>query len=126
MSEILLPEHVAKQIEQKKPKMILGLDEYQMEANKFIVAGSSPEERVFGLAEEVGEAMGVFKRMFRGDYDIETTRNKLFFELGDIMWYISQVANDNGWPLADVATCNIAKLQDRKDRSTLKGEGDTR
>jgi len=101
-------------------------DDYQRKAASFRVPDSTPEERVFGLLEEAGEVAGVFKRVFRGDYNADQAAQKLFFELGDILWYLSQVASDNNWTLSDIAKENINKLESRKLRNALLGNGDTR
>lgn len=102
------------------------LNEYQDKAATFTVATSPPEERVMGLLEESGEVAGVFKRLLRGDYDPPTAMAKLFKELGDVLWYVSQIARDNDWTLEDVATENIAKLESRKARSLILGSGSDR
>ena len=102
------------------------LDEYQSKASEFKAPGTSPEERVMGLLEESGEVAGVFKRLLRGDYDDDMAATKLHKELGDVLWYLSQIAADNGWLLSDVATENLSKLESRKFRGLILGSGDDR
>ncbi len=102
------------------------LDKYQEEATAYRLPQASPEERVMGLLEEAGEVAGVFKRLLRGDYDMDVAGTKLHKELGDILWYLSQVAYDNGWKLSDVAMGNLDKLQSRKLRDVIMGSGDNR
>lgn len=109
-----------------KPAGITTLDAYQDAAGSFVLAGTSPEERVFGLLEEAGEVAGIFKRLFRGDYEVPDAMARLHKELGDILWYLSRVAADNNWTLSDIANTNIEKLTDRANRNKLKGEGDNR
>lgn len=104
----------------------MSFDDYQEKAATFIVNGSPPEERVMGLLEESGEVAGVFKRLLRGDYDPPVAMAKLFKELGDVLWYVSQIARDNNWKLSDVAAENIAKLESRKIRSAIIGSGSDR
>ena len=53
-------------------------------------------------------------------------RETLKKELGDVLWYINYLAVKLDIPLKDVAAANIEKLQSRKERSTLKGQGDDR
>ncbi len=101
-------------------------DEYQVVASKFRVDSSSNEERVMGLLEEAGEVAGVFKRFLRGDYTDDVAATRLHKELGDILWYLSQVAMDNGWKLSEIATENLAKLESRQFRGLILGSGDTR
>ena len=47
-------------------------------------------------------------------------------ELGDVLWYVSQVATELTLSLDEVALCNIEKLQSRKKRGKLSGSGDNR
>lgn len=104
------------------------LDKYQQEAAKYRAPSAPPEERVFGLLEEAGEVAGVFKRFLRGDYadDIGVVGTKLYKELGDVLWYLSQIAEDNGWKLSEVAEENLKKLESRRVRQQLMGSGDNR
>ncbi len=81
-----------------------------------------------GLASEAGEVAGKLKRVIREDNNIITPemRETLKKELGDVLWYINYLAVKLDIPLKDVAAANIEKLQSRKERSTLKGQGDDR
>lgn len=99
---------------------------YQAAAKTFVVTTAVPEERVFGLLEEAGEVAGCFKRVFRGDYPASELGPKLAKELGDVLWYLSQICEDNGWQLGDIAADNIDKLESRKLRNQLMGSGDNR
>lgn len=49
----------------------------------------------FGLAEEVGELMGIFKRIYRNDenYTLNNPEilDKIIKEFGDIIWYICAI-----------------------------------
>lgn len=104
----------------------MDLDTYQNKAAEFKIPTAPPEERVMGLLEEAGEVAGIFKRMLRGDYQPPEAAGKLLKELGDILWYVSQVAADNNWPLSYIAEQNIEKLESRKLRNVLLGSGDNR
>ncbi|MEM4379924.1 MAG: nucleoside triphosphate pyrophosphohydrolase family protein [Thermoplasmatales archaeon] len=99
---------------------------YQEKAATFRVPTSTPEERVFGLLEEAGEVAGVFKRLFRGDYQVDVAGTKLAQELGDVLWYVANIAYDNNWKLADLMQANLDKLESRKLRNVLTGSGDER
>jgi NTP pyrophosphatase (non-canonical NTP hydrolase) len=105
---------------------IEALDDYQTAAFKFRTPNATPEERVFGVLEEAGEIAGVFKRLIRGDYSNDVATTKLHKELGDVLWYLSQIAVDNGFKLSEVATANIEKLSSRAVRGVLLGSGDER
>jgi NTP pyrophosphatase (non-canonical NTP hydrolase) len=81
---------------------------------------------VFGLLEECGEVAGVFKRLFRGDYELDVAGQKLAAELGDVLWYVAGIAKDNDWRLSDIMTANLDKLESRKLRGKILGSGDSR
>lgn len=48
------------------------------------------------------------------------------YEIGDVLWYLSQLATLLGEDLDDIATENMEKLMDRDDRDEILGEGDYR
>lgn len=104
----------------------MSLNEYQSKAADFRVPTAPPEERIMGLMEESGEVAAIFKRLLRGDYGPDIAATKLYKELGDIMWYVSQIAGDNDWSLEDVAKGNLEKLESRKLRNLIVGTGDDR
>lgn len=53
-------------------------------------------------------------------------RDSLIKELGDVLWYVAAMSEELGVTLEDVASQNIAKLQDRAARGVLQGSGDNR
>src|SRR6185369_373385 len=76
-----------------------------------------------GLANEAGEVAGKIKKVFRdknGEISAET-REALKAELGDVLWYISQVCTELDISLDEVAEANIAKLLDRQARGKIQG-----
>lgn len=81
-----------------------------------------------GLANEAGEVAGKIKKVFRDkDGEIsEETRQALKAELGDVLWYIAQVATELSLSLDEIAEYNIAKLYDRLERGKIRGDGDNR
>ena len=83
---------------------------------------------VLGLVNEAGEVAGKIKKVFRDkDGQIsEETRSALKAELGDVLWYLAQVATELDLSLDDIAQYNIDKLMDRLDRGKIKGDGDNR
>ena len=56
----------------------------------------------------------------------DTDRDALALELGDVLWYLSEMCTRLGIRLEDVAAGNLAKLADRAARSVLSGDGDQR
>lgn len=80
-----------------------------------------------GLGGEAGEAQEQIKKAWRNDGKLnEDRREKLAYELGDVLWYVSQVAAEAKLSLAEIADANIEKLQDRQRRNVIKSEGDKR
>ncbi len=81
-----------------------------------------------GLVNEAGELAGKVKKIFRdkGGVISEDDRNALKFELGDVLWYLAQIATELNLSLDEVAEANIAKLSSRLERNQIQGEGDYR
>ncbi len=106
------------------------LDAYQEEARKTALY---PEAYrliypTLGLAGEAGELANKVKKVLRdqGGEVTEEVRQALLAELGDVLWYVAQVATDLGASLGAVAQANLEKLRSRQGRSRLGGSGDTR
>jgi NTP pyrophosphatase (non-canonical NTP hydrolase) len=53
-------------------------------------------------------------------------RSAMAKELGDVLWYVSQLASELGLELEDVAQANLDKLLSRQRRGVLSGSGDER
>jgi NTP pyrophosphatase (non-canonical NTP hydrolase) len=81
-----------------------------------------------GLAGEAGEVAETVKKMVRDDDGKLTDERKatLVKELGDVLWYLSQIASEIEVNLAYIAGENIKKLASRKERGVLKGSGNDR
>lgn len=47
-------------------------------------------------------------------------------QLGDVLWYCANLANDMGFSLEEIGQMNVDKLASRKQRNKLEGEGDNR
>lgn len=75
-----------------------------------------------GLAEEVGEYMGLHKRYYRDDVIIH--KEKSLSELGDILWYTVALMSAHGYTLDQVINENIKKLSRRRANNTIQGSGD--
>lgn len=103
---------------------------YQLASKDFAIypPQSAIEYLTLGLASEAGEVAGKVKKVLRdkkGDFtatDVEAIGS----ELGDVIWYASQLATELGLNLEQIATENIQKLCDRKNRDVLGGSGDKR
>lgn len=77
-----------------------------------------------GVAGEAGEVAEKIKKWIRKGGELE--KLPVIKECGDVLWYITRMANELGYSLADVAEINIQKLKDRKQRNVINSEGDNR
>lgn len=81
-----------------------------------------------GLAEEAGEVAGKFAKAVR-DHDgrvDDTRKEEIKKELGDVLWFVSELATCLDISLEDVARKNLDKLASRKERGVIHGSGDNR
>lgn len=102
-----------------------GFAEYSRDAGRTITPDQDNEERklnaALGLAGEVGELVELIKKLrFHGvPYSVELVKK----ELGDVLWYVNQMAFAHGLSLADVAQTNADKLRARYPNGFVKGGG---
>ena len=108
----------------------MNLNEYQKQARSTAIYPKNatviyPALKIAGEAGEVAELVG---KAIRDDSGIifEDGREKIKKELGDVLWYIANIACDLNIALEDIAITNIKKLADRKERNKLHGSGDNR
>jgi NTP pyrophosphatase (non-canonical NTP hydrolase) len=81
-----------------------------------------------GLAGEAGEVAEHAKKAIRDDAGVvtEERRRAIAKELGDVLWYVSQLASELGLELDEIARANLEKLLSRQRRGVLSGSGDER
>lgn len=81
-----------------------------------------------GLTNEAGEVAGKVKKIFRDRDGVvsDEDREALKGELGDVLWYLTQICTDLGLSLEEVAQANIDKLFSRLERGQIRGDGDNR
>lgn len=81
-----------------------------------------------GLAGEAGEISNKVKKIERdfGGKITDEVREMVKAEMGDLLWYMAQLASELGLDLETIATENIEKLASRKERGVLGGNGDLR
>ncbi len=84
-----------------------------------------PTLKLAGEAGEFGEKVGKLLRDKDGKIGPEDA-SALADELGDVLWYVAEVATVLEVGLADVARRNLDKLQSRAERGVIQGQGDTR
>ena len=106
-------------------------DTYQRESRKtwnVIATDHSIVYPTLGLTNEAGEVAGKIKKIFRdrNGQISEEDRQALKKELGDVLWYLTQICTELDLTLAEVAEANIVKLFSRLERGTIRGEGDER
>ncbi|MBN1325777.1 nucleoside triphosphate pyrophosphohydrolase family protein [Candidatus Falkowbacteria bacterium] len=109
----------------------MDFQEYQKKSRETAIYPSVGKSFVYptmGLTGEAGEVSEKIKKLFRdknGEAD-EETKKELQKELGDVLWYLSQIATEFDLSLNEIAEKNIEKLFSRKKRGTLHGNGDNR
>jgi len=79
-----------------------------------------------GLVGEIGEIYSLMAKYHRDGMDYEVFRDKLKSELGDVMWFITQMANYYKFDMQDIVMSNMSKLIDRQERNVIGGSGDDR
>lgn len=114
--------------------MTYTFSEYQKEAEKSALYKNvaSIKDPLFyltlGLVGETGEVAERIKKLYRdrgGKVDEEWI-NLMKKELGDVLWYLSQLSSELNIEFDEVAETNIKKLATRKENNTLHGNGDNR
>ena len=68
---------------------------------------------LLGLASEVGELLGEHKKWLRDGESYKLFPDRVKEELGDLLWYVSNVATKHGFTLEDVAEYNLQKTRSR-------------
>ena len=105
--------------------MVEEFNEYQIRALRYAIF---PKEQALtylalGLVGEAGEVAEKVKKKIRDD---KWEPEEVIKELGDVLWYLSALANTLGYDLDEVASLNIEKLESRLSRNKLSGDGDNR
>lgn len=108
------------------------MDLYQEQAHQTshdtMIGGDLLLYPILGIAGETGELLNKIKKIYRdhGGIYSQTDRNEVIGELGDILWYISEIATLFDTLLSEIAGANIAKLRSRQHRGVIGGSGDNR
>lgn len=109
----------------------MDLNAYQRGARqtaRYPDVGSNPIYPTLGLCGEAGEVADKVKKVLRdqnGEFSPEVAQ-ALMLELGDVLWYVAQLATELDLDLDDVATANLDKLASRAARNVISGSGDDR
>jgi len=99
----------------------MNFDSYQKEALKTdrVPAKDSAEDALslivpmLGLAGETGQLLSEYKKHLRDGEAHRLFKARVSEELGDLLWYIANVASKFGLTLDEVATGNLAKVKAR-------------
>lgn len=110
------------------------LDEYQAQARTTAIYPEAarvlyPTLKLAGEAGEVAEKLGKLMRdegLLPGDELGDGQRDALAKEIGDVLWYVANLAADLGLSLEAIGRANLEKLASRRDRGVLGGSGDER
>ena len=81
-----------------------------------------------GLVGEAGEVAEKVKKVIRdknGIFD-EASKSAIKKELGDVLWYLSNLCNEFNFKLEEVALINLEKLKLRASKGKISGSGDDR
>lgn len=92
----------------------MNFNEYQKAANKTLRGNEQVLTNcALGLGSETGQVVDLVKKYtFHGE---ELNREQLVKEMGDVLWYLSQISEWNNVPFEEVADFNIKRLNKRKD-----------
>lgn len=105
--------------------------DYQKRSQKTAIyprRGKNLPYAVLGLVGEAGEVADKLKKIIRdnrGDLSPER-REMMADELADVLWYLAASAHELGKSLDDIAVRSIRKIESRKKRGVIRGEGDKR
>lgn len=111
----------------------MDFDEYQEQATKTATFEGKEKDYqlmylALGVTGEAGEIAEKVKKLMRNDDGVisDEKRDELKKEIGDVLWYLSQLSRVLGFSISDAADANIEKLADRAARGVIKSSGDTR
>tara|TARA_B100000029_G_scaffold481269_1_gene530174 strand:- start:25 stop:354 length:330 start_codon:yes stop_codon:yes gene_type:complete len=109
----------------------MNLNEYQNKARQTALypnVGANVVYPTLGLVGESGEVAEKVKKVLRdsdGNFD-QVVKDAIKLELGDVLWYLSQLSSELGFELEHVAMSNLEKLSSRSKRGQIGGDGDNR
>ena len=90
--------------------------------------GSNYIYPTLGLVGEAGEVAEKVKKVIRDNnyvFDIESKKG-IKKELGDVLWYLSNLCTEFNFSLEEVALQNLEKLKLRAEKGKISGSGDDR
>ena len=108
--------------------MKLTFNDYQKTARETTIYKDGIFYPALGLCGESGEVADKIKKIYRDNDGIisEDNKEQLVKEMGDVLWYLANMATDLNMSLEDVARKNLEKIQIRQQKNLIHGEGDNR
>ena len=90
--------------------------------------GSNNIYPTLGLVGEAGEVAEKVKKVIRDKKGIFDKESKIGIkkELGDVLWYLSNLCDEFGFDFEEVAIQNLQKLKLRAAKGRISGSGDDR
>lgn len=109
----------------------MNLSDYQQQSKKTAIypnAGNNFVYPTLGLVGEAGEIANKIKKIIRDKNNLLSDEDKkeIGQELGDVLWYLAQIATELQVSLDEIAENNLTKLLSRLERNVLGGNGDNR
>lgn len=110
----------------------MDLDEYQKLATRTAAVPDGSVLQLYdlglGVTGEAGELAEKLKKSIRDDGATisEERKQALKGEIGDVLWYLSQLSRVLGFSFSEVAEANIDKLWKRHENGRIHGSGDNR
>lgn len=109
----------------------MDLNQYQTAALQTALYPNRGQNFVYpalGLCGEAGEVADKLKKVIRDNDGILTdeVRDKVAKEVGDVLWYIANLAYELDYDLNTIAQNNLDKLNSRMERGVIQGSGDDR
>lgn len=102
--------------------------EYQEEAVKTALYPMPIIYPTLAVNGEAGEIAEKVKKVLRDNEGTFTKEAKIAIakEIGDVLWYLANLANDLDISLEEIALLNIKKINTRKNKNLIHGNGDNR
>lgn len=108
----------------------MNFKKYQKESKKTAIypIDKSLEYLSLGICGESGEIAEKIKKIIRDKNGkiSEEDKELITKELGDVLWYISQIASHLNESLEKIAIENLEKIFSRLERNKIRGNGDNR
>lgn len=88
----------------------MDIDEFQILAHQ---TANTEDDDVYllGLIGEAGSVASSIKKVKRDNTARLAIGDEIKAELGDVLWYVAELATRNGLQLSDIAKCNLVKTK---------------